>query len=96
MSQSALRFGFFLLSYCDDTEELLKQDSTGERRRNEGKEGQRRRKDTEERQCAWTNMKPRRGENAAQPRRHHGVQLDLGAAFQSEGGDSKGEKNGFI
>lgn len=34
MSQSALRFGFFLLSYCDDTEELLKQDSTGERRRN--------------------------------------------------------------
>lgn len=41
-------------------------------------------------------MKPRRGENAAQPRQHHGVQLDLGAAFQSEGGDSKGEKNQFI
>lgn len=42
-------------------------------------------KDTEERRRARTNRKARRGDGAAQPRRHRGLQLDLGAAFQSEG-----------
>lgn len=42
-------------------------------------------KDTEERRRARTNRKARRGDGAAQRRRHRGLQLDLRAASQSEG-----------